>query len=194
MTITDLQSYKPVNPTELPALVRLHGNNNIWLTGISGSGKDYLVDSYLREFNFFPLDSIGWVANGHWVPDVSKYRPESGLYRVYGQTNYPDELANVMHTTRPELMVIWVSPDPGLFRMTQIAKAHTASPNNRWIKDWERMSVYDDDEVASYDAENFRHFIKHSNPTRIVVVTNSPNSVTDHIVYGWHRPVKDYLE
>lgn len=159
------------------------------LTGVSGSGKDYIVSHYLKGLDFQSLDPFGAKLNGKWVFDVAKISDKPAETRVYG---YGDNLAEVANTLRDmyedgaKLSLIIIEPDHELFVKTNAAKARDAKAKpGGWKNTWLTKSKMTPSAFKKYIEDKRRTLIDKVHPDVCYIVTNQLRE--GDVKHGWHK-------
>lgn len=158
------------------------------LTGVSGSGKNYVVGKAIfpNDFKVLLLDTIGAKVDGKWTVDVAKI-PES-TDMVVGTCDNLIEVANYLRDLYEEgakFTLYYVDPDPDLFRASVAAKAAEASNDSPFKKGWAESSKRNDAWVRKYVNGKLDMLVKKLNPDELVIINN--HAVKGEVVKGFHE-------
>lgn len=159
------------------------------ITGVSGSGKDYIVH-YLKDDNIQALDKIGVKVNNRWITDLTKIDLTPRQLVVFGWSDNLTEVASALMAEYSEdavFTLVWIQPTPELFRLANGAKAiEAAEDNSDWASDWLAKSKWSDEKVASYTRSKLELLIKKIKPDQTFIYINGLQH-GQKVEHGWHR-------
>lgn len=179
--------------------VEKHNLQVVWITGPSGSGKDYVGRSFLKNWGVKDakvvlIDKISSASDSKWVTDVTKFTDEvregveSGLIVVI--VGMSDNMSDcVSSLTGLEMMAYFIQPTYELYidAMTAKSKADDIDPVNKEAfqkSRAEKASMTKKQFVDYYDSK-FQIFSKWFNG-KLKLLLNSPN---EPVTKGWDSAI-----
>lgn len=171
------------------------GNRPCLVSGMPGSGKDYIADKILSKSGVvISLDEIGSIINGKWIVDIKLLKEISpdkgGLYYVGMCDNIREvyvTLCQLYPNVTPAL--IWIRPRPDLFRRANLLKKDLAPAGvlASWKKLWEKRSKLSDHAIEKLDENEMNFMISRLGLESAFVFENTSVSSLSDITSGWHR-------
>jgi ABC-type Fe3+/spermidine/putrescine transport system ATPase subunit len=166
----------------------------VFLTGPSGSGKDYIAAKVMKNPKLWVyLDQFGVKSGTKWEV---KLTPEAAKAKVFvGHCSNFEEVVKTVLKAQPtaKVAVYLVDPSPELLRQSTAAKAKDSKGKNpEWVAGWLRTSKLSDAKAAAYIKDRTNQIVLHlknalkGTETKFVQV---PNPLEREVKSGWHKPV-----
>jgi len=155
------------------------------ITGVSGSGKSFLLANAKLPKDTLDLDTIGSKSNGKWLANTERIG-EADV--AVGWCDNLREVANTIldqYEDGVKLNLYWISPSPDIFRAANAAKAKDSSSESIWKKDWLAKSKYSDAQVKKFDDAKLSMIVKMLDPDHLVIIRNV--DAKSPIIKGWHE-------
>lgn len=171
------------------------GNSLCLVSGMPGSGKDYVADKILSKFGtIFRLDDLGYEKDGLFLVDTTKLREiaqgKGGIYYVGISDNLREvftTLCDIYPNVTPKLL--WISPRPDLFRRANLLKKQLAPAGvlASWKKIWEKRSKMSDAAIEKLGSSEIEFFASRVGLQEVFVFRNENVTSVSDITEGWHR-------
>jgi hypothetical protein len=176
----------------------------VLISGEPGSGKDYISAKWMKnQANWCYLDSLGKDEEDRWIVKIPDAVAKTASIFVGICDNMEDVTTEIMKYCEGKFLLIYVMPDPVLFREANAAKAAESLQGGRPTRIssfFAKNGAMTNSQASKYLAKGYEHFAKKMGslfaklfPTgdgkppvsfEIIVVENKKEGA---IQGGWHK-------
>lgn len=173
----------------------------IYLTGRSGSGKDYVANAMMsKPDSWCFMDRYGKQQDQKWVVNIPDDVVKKSKVFVGLADNVENVMEQILTVSGGKLAVVYVMPSPEIFREANAAKAKDARDTPAaWVEGWLAKSKASDGStrkeliskmelVLSKITESFKKMFPDANVSKDLVFLELKNDKkSGPITNGWHK-------